>query len=355
MTEFEVIFVDIGEGDSTLIRLPGNRWALIDVFRCEGHGIDLFKLMDDRLPAGDDGKPRLDLLIITHAHDDHVRGLQDLVERYDVQEIWAPRYETDKSLGDNFEEFKKVMKDHPNVIVQLGSRTSVAQLGENEEVTVRCFSPPGYVDIDEDLTDEQQRAEVHEFCGVYKFSYADVSVMFAGDSDLNCWKRIIGYYEDVPDENDIGVIDSTVLHASHHGSRTFIKDDKDDDPWLRGLEVIDPEVVIVSVGADNKHKHPHDDVMQAYRDHVSDDDDVRETQHEGTIKLEVDADSTHRLISDDGEFRDSYAWDTDDDDDGGSRGGPSGGSKTVPAPPRPPTPPRRRLPKPDPDEGRTYG
>ncbi|HEV2061073.1 MAG TPA: MBL fold metallo-hydrolase [Solirubrobacteraceae bacterium] len=328
MADFEVIFVDISEGDSTLVRLPGDSWVLIDVFRCEDHGIDLFKLMDDRLPTGEDGKPRLDLLIITHAHDDHIRGLQDLVERFDVQEIWAPRYETDKSLGDKFEEFKKVMQDHDNVVVQKGCRTPIAQLGENDEVTVRCFSPPGYIDIGEDLTDEQQRAEVHKFCGVYKFSYAGVSVMFAGDSDLSCWDRIIGYYEDVPDENDIGVIDSTVLHASHHGSRTFIKDHKDDEPWLRGLEVIDPEVVIVSVGANNKHKQPHDDVMKAYRDHVGDDDDVRETQHQGTITLEVEEDGAYDLRPDNDEYEDNYGWDDDDGGDDGSGGRSSGGGGT---------------------------
>lgn len=118
MGDFEVYFVDIGEGDSTLIRLPGGNWVLIDVFRCEGHGIDLFKLLDDRLPAGRRGKRRLEHLFITHAPDDHIRGMKDLVERYDVGKIWAPRYETSASLGERFEEIKKVMKDHPNVEVQ---------------------------------------------------------------------------------------------------------------------------------------------------------------------------------------------------------------------------------------------
>ena len=62
MSDFEVVFCDIGEGDSTLLRLPGNQYALIDVFRCEGHGIDLFRLLDDRLPQGESGKPHLALL-----------------------------------------------------------------------------------------------------------------------------------------------------------------------------------------------------------------------------------------------------------------------------------------------------
>lgn len=347
MADFEVIFVDIGEGDSTLIKFPDGKYALVDVFRCEGHGIDLFKLLDDRLPNGDGGKKRLDILIITHAHDDHIRGLKDLVERYDVREIWAPRYNTDESLGEKFDEFKEVMDDHPNVKVPQGSRTPLCQLGENDEVTVRCFSPPGYIDVDETLTEQGQRDQVHEFCGVFKFEYEGVSVMFAGDSDLNCWKRVIGYYESVPDENDITVVDSTVLHATHHGSYTFFKDNKDDEPWLDGLEAIDPEAVIVSVGDENKYGHPHKDAMEAYGDYVGD-ENVHETRDERTVVLEVTGEQQWTLRSDDSEFKDAYGWSDDEDEDNG------GGSSRGGIPPIPPIPARPR-PKPNPDAGRTYG
>lgn len=348
MADFEVIFVDIGEGDSTLIKLPGEQYALIDVFRCEEHGIDLFKLLDDRLCDGHGGKKRLDYLIITHAHDDHIRGLKDLIDRYDVREIWAPRYETDESLGEKFDEFKEAMKNHPNVVVPKGSRSPFAHLGENDQVTVRCFSPPGYIDVEVSLTEQEQRDKVHEYCGVFKFDYEGVSVMFAGDSDLKCWQRIIGYYENVPDENDITVVDSTVLHATHHGSYTFFKDSKDDEVWLDGLEVIDPEAVVVSVGAENKHDHPHDDAMKAYRDHVGE-ANVHTTEDEGTIVLEVTGERQWNLRPDGGEFCDAYGW-NDDEDDGGGGGNGRGG-----VPPTPPPASRRPRRKPDPDSGRTYG
>lgn len=355
MSNFEVHFLDIGEGDSTLIRLPGDRWALIDVFRCEGHGIDLFKVLDDRLPAGEGGKPRLDYLILTHAHDDHVRGLKDLVEHCDVREIWAPRYNTSASLGKKFDEFKQVMDDHPNVVVPKGSRSPFRQLGDDESVTVRCFSPPGYIDVDAELDDQQQRDEVHKFCGVFKFDYAGISVMFTGDSDLNCWKRIIGYYENVDDENDLTVVDSTILHASHHGSYTFLMDAKDDEAWTGGLEVIDPEAIIVSVGAENIHDHPHDEAMKPYREYVGE-DNVHETQDKGTITLSVEGDGSRAVRFDDGEFKDNYAWDDEDDDGGDSRSGtnsPSGGDHT--AKKVPPVPPARPRPRPEPDRGRNYG
>ena len=327
MADFEAIFVDIGEGDATLLRLPGEEWALVDIFRCEDHGIDIFKLLDDRLPEGEGGKKRLDYLILTHAHDDHIRGLADLVERYDVREIWAPRYETSESLGDRFEEFREVVDNHPNAIVPKGSRTPFAHLGQNGEVTVRCFSPPGYIKVGEKLTEDQQRAQVHEYCGVFRFEYQGTSVLLTGDSDLECWQRIVGYYEDKTDENDLSVLSSTVLHASHHGSRTFFTESKGEPLWLRGLEAIKPEVVIVSVGEDNRYEHPHVEAMKSYRDQVGE-ANVLETRHTGTAVLDVEANGDYQILPDNGEFEDRYRWDDDSGGGGGASGGGSGGSSS---------------------------
>ncbi len=315
MADFESIFIDIGEGDSTLLRLPGDQYALIDVFRCEDHGsIDLWRLLDDRLPDGGNGKKRLEYLIITHAHDDHIRGLKELVERYDVGEIWAPRYKTEKPLGDKFEEFKEVVESHDNVVVPQGSRTPIAHLGEDGSVEVRCFSPPGYVDVEEDLSEEDAVRYVHEHCGVFRFTFAGISIMFTGDSDLKCWQRIESYYEGRTDENDLGVLESEIVHASHHGSRTFFKVSKDDEPSLDALEAIKPDSVIVSVGEANRHEHPHEDAMKAYRDEVGD-DHVLETQHAQTIVVEVEADGNYQLIPDDGSFEADYGWTNDGDDE----------------------------------------
>ncbi|MFI5091058.1 MAG: ComEC/Rec2 family competence protein [Terriglobales bacterium] len=344
MSDFEVIFCDIGEGDSTLLWLPGDQYALIDVFRCEGHGIDLFRLLDDRLPQGESGKPHLALLVITHPHDDHIRGLADLLERYEVGEVWAPRYETEKPLGERFEEFANMMREHPNVQIKKGSRSPIAQLGSGDEVTVRCFSPPGYIDVNAELTEQQARDEVHEFCGVFKFEYAGVSVMFAGDSDLKCWRRIVGYYRDVADQEapDLSVLACTVLHASHHGSYTFFKEDAEEEISLDALHVTDPDQVVVSVGERNKYGHPHADAMKAYRDHVGA-VGLFSTERDGTIILQADADGSYTLQPD-ASFAHRYAWEDDDEEGDGNRGG--GG---------PPPPPKKPRPKPRPEEGRHYG
>lgn len=336
MADFEVIFVDVGQGDCTLIRLPDDEYMLVDVYRCAGHGIDIFKLLDDVLPDNGDGRRRLKYLVITHAHDDHITGIGDLYDRYAVEWLWVPQHEDRKQVAKNFGEYQRVVDEHPSEKVKRpqGSRTPLGEkdpdLDLGEDVTVRCFSPPGYIEIDESLTEEEAKQLIHENCLVIKVAYQDASVMLTGDSNLACWERILDYYKGrTEEETGTDVLKVDVLHASHHGSRTFFKDGGEDtDASLEALETIAPDAVIVSVGEDNRHDHPHEDMMDAYREQ-SGEENVYETRHTGTIVMEIDAGVPYRLVLDPGAYAEDYGWSDDDDDPGRDatedRGGGGGG------------------------------
>ena len=354
MADFEAIFANVGQGDCTLIRLPDGEYMLVDVYRCPDHGIDIFKLLDDVLPDNGDGRKRLKYLVVTHAHDDHITGIGELYDRYAVEGLWLPQHEDRKQTAKHFGEYQRVEEEHPDdkIYRPQGSRSPLdVDLGEG--VSVRCFSPPGYIEIEETLSDEDAKKLVHENCLVIRLSYEGVSVMLTGDSDVACWKRVVDYYRGRPDnETGAEVLDSTVLHASHHGSRTFIKENGDSEAWLDALEIIEPEAVIVSVGEDNRHDHPHEDMREAYRDQ-SGADNVHETREAGTVVLAVEPDGTGNLSLDgeDGHYATSYGWSDDGDEgDPDDRGSGDGGGKAaaVPAPPRPSAKPR-------PDRGRRYG
>jgi len=176
---------------------------------------------------------------------------------------------------------------------------------------------------------------VHENCMVLKFSYKGVAVMLTGDSSKPCWERIVGYYEGrTEEETGTEVLKCQILHASHHGSRTFVKDSKDDEAYLEALELIEPEFLVISVGPDSKHEHPHDDMLAIYEEKVGA-DNVHQTCIEATVRLEVEEDGTARLIVDEGDrYAADYAWDEADDDDaddGGSNGGGGDALKTAAA------------------------
>ncbi|HEY6881907.1 MAG TPA: MBL fold metallo-hydrolase, partial [Polyangiales bacterium] len=194
MPDFEATFVDVGQGDCTLLRLPDGEYMLVDVCRCPDHGIDIFKLLDDVLPDKGDGRKRLKYLVITHAHDDHITGIGDLYDRYAVEWLWLPQHEDRRQIAKHFGDYQRVADEHPEdkIFRPQGSRTPLeVDLGEG--VSVRCFSPPGYIEIDETLTEEEAKKLVHENCLVIRIRYEGVSVMLTGDSDVVCWKRVVDY------------------------------------------------------------------------------------------------------------------------------------------------------------------
>jgi len=324
MAEFEVIFADVGQGDCTLIRLPDGEYMLVDVYRCPEHGIDIFKLLDDVLPDNGDGRKRLKYLVVTHAHDDHITGIGDLYDRYAVEWLWVPQYEDRKQVAKHFGEYQRVVDEHPDDKIKRpqGSRTPLNEKDPDydigEGITLRCFSPPGYIEIEDTLTEDEAKQLVHENCLVIKIAYEGASVILTGDSNLACWDRIVGYYRGrTEEETGTEVLKAKALHASHHGSRTFFKNGgKDSEASLDALETIAPDAVVVSVGENNRHDHPHEDMMEAYRAQVGD-ENVFETRKTGTVIMEVDAGIPYRIVLDPGRYAEDYAWDEDDEDDGG--------------------------------------
>ena len=329
MAPFEVTFVDVGHGDATLIKTPDDVYILVDVYRCPGQGVDLFKLLDDVLPDGDDGRKRLDVLAITHAHDDHITGIGDLYDRYQVEKLWLPQHGEKLAIAGNYEDFKRVKDEHADEDTEWpqGSRSHWTTYADGD-MTVRCFSPPGFIDPSEEIDEDEAKRLVHENCVVLKFSYGGCAVMLTGDSNKPCWERVVGYYAGRVDEVGTEVLECAVLHASHHGSRTFVKDN---DAYLEALELIKPESVVISVGPDSKHEHPHDDMLEIYNDQAGA-DNVLQTCVGGTIRLEVDENGA-RLITTEGErYADDYGWDDEDrdDDGGGEDGGGARAKRSVP-------------------------
>jgi competence protein ComEC len=155
-------------------------------------------------------------------------------------------------------------------------------------------------------------------------------VILTGDSNLACWDRILDYYQGRSEE-DTGteVLKADILHASHHGSRTFFKDDgEESEASLDALSTIAPDAVVVSVGENNPHNHPHEDMMEAYREQVGD-ENVFETRHTGTVTMELDRDVPYRIVLDPGGYAEDYRWDEEDDDGEGDdedrHGGGGGG------------------------------
>lgn len=279
---------------------------LVDINRHPCHGIDVVQFLKDGIPEAEDEDGnrvrKLDYLVITHAHEDHIKGLKELDEEFVFGEIWDSGHEYEYG-EDLWKEYREILQryNEKGLVRYRKASSKPFSIGTGEdEVTFHILSPSSYVKTGERETEQEKREAIHEECFVLKMSFRNFGVLFTSDSNKTCWQRINKHYADV--------LPSEVLHASHHGSRTFFKTGEDDEESLKGhLTKLDPEYLIVSVSHPSKHKHPHKDAMQLYWE-VVDKKKVRYTETSEGLEAHV-----LRIYksSEDGEWYCSLEADTD--------------------------------------------
>lgn len=216
--DLTVAVLDVGQGQSVVLASAGET-ALID---CGGSGrSDPGDVAADYLLSR--GETRLDKLLLTHYHDDHVNGLAALFDRLDVGTVILPRMEEDGDcqlwvLGLAEEEGAEVVWIDKDETATLGG------------ATLEIFAPLGSGDANE------KGLSVLASTG-------DFDALITGDMGTTVEERLVKYHR---------LPRCEVLVAGHHGSagsngRTL-------------LEAIRPQTVLISVG-ENSYGHPHPDTL----------------------------------------------------------------------------------------------
>jgi beta-lactamase superfamily II metal-dependent hydrolase len=304
----------VGQGDASVVLVKDGttyKTILIDINRdAEGHnGINVPKMMKDLL-ADQDG--RLDLFVNTHPHNDHLDDITELSEAIDISEVWESGHVPGKEDKASYDELQKVIKwvkkkHGASAASEMRGSDSPTAFGDAE---IYILSPADYVKKDIEGEDAAgRRKRIHEHCAVLRIGKDSTWIMFTGDADRTAW-------EDHITEHHKDRLPSQILSASHHGSRTFFKHDKDDDdPFMTALETIDPDYVIVSAPkqTESRHEHPHDDAMDLYEEHVGKDNVLHTGANRETYICDIYTDGTYSVETDT-KLVDEYGRDNDDDD-----------------------------------------
>jgi len=262
---FRIVFLYVGQGDSTLLVLPFGeeyKYMLID---CNQNnlfgGVDLPILLKDLTDT-------LHYFVNTHPHKDHISGIKRIASAVNIEEIWHSGHIPGGEHKDMFKEFEEVMKSlgEDHVVKLEGTRNEDLQVGD---VLYNVLSPAEYVSDDiQDEKPEDRYKRIHEQCAVLRFRYGEdeKQIMITGDADLDAWKKhITEYHKDR--------LSSTVLSASHHGSRSFFKKDEKDEPYEDHLEAMSASYLIISAPKqeESEHDHPHDDALEIYGEYFNED------------------------------------------------------------------------------------
>jgi len=239
-----VHYIDVGQGDSILIQV-NNKNLLIDA----GPKSDKNKLLNY---LSDLKLDKLDYVIATHPHEDHIGNMADVIDDYNVLAFYAPKVQ---STTKTFEKMVDALKSKNLKINVIKKGTDTINLGENTKITV--FSPTK--DFYEDL---------NNYSPVIKIEYGKTSFLFTGDAQKDVEKEILASNED---------ISADILKVGHHGSST--------STTKAFLDKINPSISVISVGQDNTYNHPNDGTIKRLSDNKA---TIYRTDKDGTVILSSD-------------------------------------------------------------------
>lgn len=228
----EINFIDVGQGDSTLIRVS-NKTILIDGGGSSyGETFDvgeqtLFPYLLDR------GINAIDYVIVSHFDSDHCQGLNFVMKNMKVKSAIISSLGQESNEYDTF--INLAQKQETNLIFV--KKGDIIKIGD---CTIKILYPDN-----EPITDNEKNNNAI----VFKFLWKNVSILFTGDIEEKAENKILSLYS-----NNLEELKSTILKVAHHGSKT--------STTKSFLEAVKPQIALVGVGEDNNFGHPNSGVIE---------------------------------------------------------------------------------------------
>jgi competence protein ComEC len=247
----ELVFLDVGQGDAILIRTPANRWVLVDAGE-RGKGWDAGeRRVVPYLRAR--GVERLEAMVLTHPHGDHVGGAPAVLRALPVARVVEPGLAYPNPF------YLEALREAETRRVAWSSARG-GRLLRLDGVTLELLWPrPGVLDGVDDA---------NKISAVIQVRYGRFSVLLTGDAGTGEEREMVREHG--------ATLRSQVLKAGHHGSRTSTSDAL--------LDAAEPRLVVISDGVGNEYGHPHREVLDRLARRGI---EVARTDREGTIVVRV--------------------------------------------------------------------
>ncbi|WP_096199847.1 S-layer homology domain-containing protein [Bacillus sp. FJAT-45350] len=217
--DLTVHFLDVGQGDSSLLLLPNGKTVLIDA----GTQMAGQKVVSYLKQAGISS---IDLVVATHAHADHIGGLLPIFEEFEIKQV----------LDSGRTHTTLTYLNYLELIDQMDIPFDIAEVGT--ELTI---DPSVKMTV---LNTGSEQKSLNDSSVSLKIDYNQISLLFTGDAEQLSEGEMTGNFD----------LSSQILQVGHHGSRTS------SNPTF--LDNAQPEVAILSYGEGNRYNHPHDDIVQ---------------------------------------------------------------------------------------------
>ncbi len=230
----QVSFINVGQGDCTLIKAPGNCDVLVDAggyaqSETTGEYVIYPYLIKN-------GVYDIEYVILSHLHADHIVGLYDLMDLMKIKNIVISRAEADTEDG------QKILSKAYNLGIPITYFEHGDVIFLNEDIKISAIAPDKkQLEISDNDNDKSL---------VARLDYGENSFLFTGDITSETEKYILHYYPDM--------IEADVLKVAHHGS--------EESTCEEFINAVNPEYAYIPVGKNNSFGHPSGDVLERLRD-----------------------------------------------------------------------------------------
>lgn len=243
----EVHFLDVGQGDSALLRTPHGKNFLVDCGPRSARKRILPYLKSL-------GIEKLDGIFISHSHMDHIGGLPYILDAIPVQKVYFSGHVHTSKFN------RKLLGKLRSRNIELITLRRGQEVLLEESVKLVVYHP--------DPKRDPETVDVNDFSVVFRLSYGDIDFLFTGDSEQNSEAEILSAQVELHSE---------FLKVGHHGSRTATS-----EPFLSRVL---PLFAVISCGTNNQFGHPHEETLQSLSQHGA---TLLRTDETGTVVVFTD-------------------------------------------------------------------
>ncbi len=212
--------IDVGQGDATFVEFPDGQCMLIDAGERDYGAVvcEYIKALN---------YTKIDYLIGSHPHSDHIGGLAEVLENFEVGQVWMPKK---ASTTATFEKLLKTVKAKGLTI-----QTALAgkQIVSSADWKVQLLSP-----VEEDYGDE-----MNLYSAVVKITYGTQRFLIMGDAETE-------------NEEQMQDVAAEYIRVGHHGSKTSSS--------VAFVKRVGARYAVVSVGKDNSYGLPKDEILERW-------------------------------------------------------------------------------------------
>jgi beta-lactamase superfamily II metal-dependent hydrolase len=241
-------FVAVGQGDAALLTSPTGKTVLIDGGPREAGPALAAALRARHVTA-------IDLVLLTHRHEDHLGGLVAVVRDFPVRMFMDAQFPHPSAV---YKELLGTLKAR-HVTVREAERNRTIDIGGGATITL--LTPP-------DPPINHSRSDVNANSVVVRLDYGRAGVLFAADAEPQTERWLLASGARLP---------AQVLKVAHHGGRY--------SSTARFLNAVSPQAAVISVGVVNEYGHPTPEaIARLERAHAR----VYRTDQDGTVTVETD-------------------------------------------------------------------